>query len=443
MQQAVKGTGKMQRYFDLVIIGGGIVGTALAREMKLRFPSLTMAILEKEHSVGTHQTGHNSGVVHAGIYYKPGSLKARLCVSGMKKSYKYFDEKGIPYKKCGKLIVATEEKQIEKLDTLYSNSLQNGLTSVKMLHGNEIKEVEPYCKGLKALHSPETGIVDWGMVAESYSRDFESAGGTIIPYFDVIGIIENHDTPKKSYDFPVRIVGRTNSNIYAKYVCTCGGLYADKLAMMTGCSPNPVIVPVRGEYLKLSYKKQHLVNGNIYPVPDPRLPFLGVHFTPRMDGSIWVGPNAVLAFRREGYRWWDFKFSELKETLFSRSFQKLAFKYFAFGTSEMLKSIVIGLQVKELQKFIPDITARDISRGPTGVRAQALDINGEFLDDFYFDTAKTGVLAERVIHCRNAPSPAATSSLAIAEHLAVELETRFRLKRIVSNKQKGVSKKST
>lgn len=274
------------------------MGTASAREILLRHPTLKVAVLEKEPKLATHQSGHNSGVIHAGIYYKPGTLKAKLCVEGMHLAYAYLDERKIPYKKCGKLIVATDEKEVKLLGDLEKRGIANNVPDLRMIEGSEIQEIEPNCQGLKALHSPHTGIVDWGLVTQYYGEDIKRSGGHIYLDYNVSKFSET----KEGTEYPVTIHGaKPGQTVRTKNVLTCGGLQSDLLAEKTGCPRDPRIVPFRGEYLLLSKEKQHMVKGNIYPVPDPRFPFLGVHFTPRMDGSIWLGPNAVLALKREGY----------------------------------------------------------------------------------------------------------------------------------------------
>ncbi|XP_061391248.1 L-2-hydroxyglutarate dehydrogenase, mitochondrial [Musca vetustissima] len=411
--------------YDLVVVGGGIVGTASAREILMRHPSLKIAVVEKEHKLAFHQSGHNSGVIHAGIYYKPGTLKAKLCVEGLHLAYKYLDAKGIPYKKCGKLIVATDELEVSRLMDLHERGLKNNVPDLQLIEGSKIQEVEPYCKGVKALWSPQTGIVDWGLVTEHFGQDFKQAGGDIYLDFKVSKFEESKN--EGSSEYPVTIRGdRPHQVIRSRNVLTCGGLQSDLIAEKTGCPPSPRIIPFRGEYLLLAKEKCHMVRGNIYPVPDPRFPFLGVHFTPRMDGSVWLGPNAVLAFKREGYRWGDLNLLELFDALRYPGFLKMASKYIGFGLKEMSKSAFIPLQVKDLQKFIPEITEYDVRRGPAGVRAQALDMDGNLVDDFVFDRGVgAGSLATRVLHCRNAPSPGATSSLAIAKMVADKIEHEF------------------
>lgn len=290
------------------------------------------------------------------------------------------------------------------------------------MDGEKIKEIEPYCEGVKAIWSPETGIVDWGLVTEYYGRDFKSSGGEVYLDFEAKNF---HETTGDA-DYPITILGNKNQKIVAKNVLTCGGLQSDKLAELTGCPREPRIIPFRGEYLLLHPSKCHMVKGNIYPVPDPRFPFLGVHFTPRMDGSVWLGPNALLAFKREGYKWTDVNFGELIDAIRFPGFLKLASRFVGAGIHEILKSALIPLQIKELQKFIPDVQEFDVSRGPAGVRAQALDMDGNLVDDFVFDQGKgESNLSKRVLHCRNAPSPGATSSLAIAKMIADTIEKKF------------------
>lgn len=415
-------------HYDVVVVGGGIVGTATARELAGRHPHLSLAVLEKEKAVGLHQSGHNSGVIHAGIYYKPGSLKAKLCVEGMHLAYEYLEEEGIPYRKCGKLIVAVDASELGRLDDLHERAKLNNVPDMVMLDGQQIKEIEPYCQGVRALWSPWTGIVDWELVTHHYARNFEDRGGKIHTDAEVLSFEENHG------DYPVRIKTK-NKSIVCRYVLTCGGLHSDRLARLTGCSSEPRILPFRGEYLLLRKEKQYLVKTNIYPVPDPRFPFLGVHFTPRMNGDIWLGPNAILALKREGYTWGDISFRDTWEAVSFRGFQRLALKFVTFGMKEVMRSAFPRLQVAKLQQYIPEITAADISRGPAGVRAQALNADGSLEDDFVFsrgdDSGDTGCesghVASRVLHCRNAPSPGATSSLAIARMIADKCREEFAL----------------
>ncbi|CAH2247029.1 L-2-hydroxyglutarate dehydrogenase, mitochondrial [Pararge aegeria] len=410
-------------YYDIAVIGGGIVGSASARELLLRHPCLKIALVEKENRFAFHQSGNNSGVIHAGIYYKPGSLKAKLCVEGLNLSYKYLDEKGIKYSKCGKLIVATDRSEVSRLLELYERGLKNGVKDIKMLDAKEIKEMEPHCNGLQALWSPHTGIVDWGEVTNSYVSDFEKCGGKTYLNFEV-----NRFTEGENSEYPVTITDSRAHTIKAKYVLTCCGLHSDTVAVLTGCPEEPKIIPFRGEYLYLVPEKSHLTKANIYPVPDPRFPFLGVHVTPRIDGRVILGPNAILAFCKEGYRWGDVNMKELTDILTFSGFRKMATKYAGFGLKEMTRSVVMPLQVMQIQKYIQEITTRDVEKGPAGVRAQAMGKDGTLIEDFVFDSKPgSGAIGSRVLHCRNAPSPGATSSLAIAKMIADKIKDEFKL----------------
>ncbi|KAM6360240.1 L-2-hydroxyglutarate dehydrogenase, mitochondrial isoform 2-T2 [Alca torda] len=371
--------------FDVAVVGAGIVGLASARELVRRHPSLAFAVLEKEKELAHHQSGHNSGVIHSGIYYKPGSLKAKLCVQGAALCYEYCDQKGIPYKQCG--------------------------------------------KGLMALDSPYTGIVNYKQVAQSYAEDFQEAGGTILTDFEVTNMEMAKESSSESEDglkYPVIVRNSKGEEIYCRHIVTCAGLYSDRLSEISGCSPEPRIVPFRGDYLVLKPEKCYMVKGNIYPVPNPRFPFLGFHFTPRMDGSVWLGPNAVLAFKREGYSLFDFSAGDFLDAVTYSGLWKLVLRNLSYGLSEMYRACFLSAQVKQLQKFIPEVTINDVLRGPSGVRAQALDSDGNLVDDFVFDGG-SGDIGSRILHVRNAPSPAATSSLAIAKMIADEVKRRFEL----------------
>jgi len=404
--------------YDLGIIGGGIVGLSVAQEFSKRYPHLKVVVLEKESLLASHQTGHNSGVIHAGIYYKPGSLMAKLCVEGMKETYRYCDEYQIPYKKVGKLVVATNELEEQRLMDLWERANQNGVPGIELVGSEGIKAREPACEGIRAIWSPETGIVDWGRVARHYGEVFHARGGEILTQFEAIDFQLLGDQ--------VRVSSKDKRTVICAHVLTCAGLQSDRVATLSGCHSEPKIVPFRGEYLLLNPDKAKLINGNIYPVPDPRFPFLGVHFTPRMNGEVWLGPNAVLAFAREGYTWGTFSFSDLKEVLLYPGFYKLGWKYMGYGFDQMMGSIMISRAVKELQKFVPSVTREDISRGPAGVRAQAMNNAGDLVGDFVFDSGE-GDLGNRVLHCRNAPSPAATSSLAIAKLVVEKMEEQWKL----------------
>ncbi|XP_024622743.1 L-2-hydroxyglutarate dehydrogenase, mitochondrial isoform X2 [Neophocaena asiaeorientalis asiaeorientalis] len=399
--------------FDVVIIGGGIVGLASARALILRHPALSIGVLEKEKDLAIHQTGHNSGVIHSGIYYKPESLKAKLCVQGAALIYEYCNQKGISYKQCGKLIVAVEQEEIPRLKALYERGLQNGVQDLRLIQQEDIKKKEPYCR----------------QVALSFAQDFQEAGGSVLTNFEVEDIEMAKESPSRSKDgmkYPIVIRNTKGEEVRCQYVVTCAGLHSDRISELSGCSPNPRIVPFRGDYLLLKPEKRYLVKGNIYPVPDSRFPFLGVHFTPRMDGSIWLGPNAVLAFKREGYRPFDFSARDIMDIIIKSGLIKLVFQNFSYGVNEMYKACFLSATVKHLQKFIPEITISDILRGPAGVRAQALDRDGNLVEDFVFDGG-VGDIGNRILHVRNAPSPAATSSLAISGMIADEVQQRFEL----------------
>ena len=323
-------------------------------------------------------------------------------------------EKAIPYKSVGKLIVATQESELGRLDELFERGRRNGVEGLEMLDARGIAEREPFCRGIRAISSPVTGIVDWSLVARRYADDAREAGADLYLGYDVAAIERRGET---------NVVVTPEGDVAATHVITCGGLYSDKLAKMTGGARDPKIVPFRGDYLILRPERAHLVNGNIYPVPDPAFPFLGVHFTPRTNGDVWLGPNAVLAFAREGYSFFDINPPELWDALTYPGFVKLASRYWRIGAAEMYRDLVRSAYVVALQRYVPDLTADDCLPGPAGVRAQAMTADGSLVDDFVFDGA------DDVVHVRNAPSPAATSSLAIGKYIADDVENRFELRR--------------
>jgi L-2-hydroxyglutarate oxidase LhgO len=398
--------------YDIAIVGGGIVGLATGRELLRRHPHLKLAVLEKEAEVSKHQTGHNSGVIHSGIYYTPGSLKARLCTQGRRALWEYCHAKGIEYRQVGKLIVATEEEELPRLQALWERGQANGIEGLEMLDEAGIREREPHCRGIRAIFSPVTGIVDYGVVANAYADDIRTMGGEILTGRKVTDIRRQGGET---------VVVSAGGDVTARSVITCGGLQSDRLAKLTGGAGDPKIVPFRGDYLILKPEKRSLVKGNIYPVPDPSFPFLGVHFTPRMNGDIWLGPNAVLAFAREGYSFSTINLGDLFESLTYSGFVKLAGKYMSIGMGEMYRDVVRSAYVKALQRYIPELKVEDTLPGPSGVRAQAMNADGSMVDDFVFEGS------EGVVHVRNAPSPAATSSLAIGGYIADDAEKRFGL----------------
>jgi len=400
--------------YDIAVVGGGIVGLATARELTERFPRLKVVGVEKEDVFNKHQTGRNSGVIHSGIYYKPGSFKAKLCVEGRKLAWAYCDSHGIEYRSVGKLIVATDERELGRLDDIWERGIANGVEGLRMLGPAEIAAAEPHCRGLKAISSPVTGIVDWAHVSRSYAADAKAAGAEFCLGREVTRITRRSGAT---------VLETAQGELQARFVITCGGVYSDRLARMTGGARDPKIVPFRGDYLILKAEKSHLVRGNIYPVPDPEFPFLGVHFTPRMDGSVWLGPNSVLAFAREGYSFFTINPPELWDAVTYPGFVKLATKYWKIGAGEMYRDLVRSAYVKALQRFVPELQPEDCLPGPAGVRAQAMAPDGSLVDDFVFEGS------EGVMHVRNAPSPAATASLAIGKYIVDDAERRFDLAR--------------
>jgi (S)-2-hydroxyglutarate dehydrogenase len=412
------------RSYDVVIIGAGIIGLAVGRELLSRYPHLRLAVLDKEPSIGQHQTGHNSGVLHSGIYYAPGSLKARLCVQGQRELYAYCEQKGIPTDRCGKVIVASTEDELPRLESLYQRGLTNGVQGLEMIGPERLREIEPYCVGVKALWSPNTGIVDFSRVVRAYAEDVQAGDGEVLPGYGVESFVEQ----------PGSVVLRTSAGeVEAKHVVACAGLHADRVARLSGAPPDPRIVPFRGDYWILRPDRRHLARNLIYPVPDPSFPFLGVHFTRRLDdGSVWLGPNAVLAFSREGYRRLDLRPRDLAEALAYRGFQRLAARFWQTGMQEMVRDFSKEAFLRSLQVYVPELTMADLLPGPSGVRAQALGPDGALVDDFVFNTQ-----GNRIVHVRNAPSPGATSSLAIGRQIADTASKAFGLGEVASASRAG------
>lgn len=396
--------------YDLVIVGGGIVGLATAYQSLQKNPKLKLALIEKEDRLCKHQTGNNSGVIHSGLYYKPGSLKATNCINGYNMLLDFCNKEEIPYELCGKVVVATDDFQKPLLENLYNRGLENGLDKIEKISIEQLKEIEPHVNGIAALNVPYTGIIDYVAVAEKYGDKIREAGGEIF-------LNEKVKNIKESSGFSV--VETNKQSFETKLVVNCGGLYSDRLARKTSDDVDLKIIPFRGEYFKLVPEKEYLVKHLIYPVPDPNFPFLGVHFTRMMKGGIEAGPNAVLAFRREGYKKSQIHMGELLESLFWPGFQKVARKYWRTGFGEMYRSFSKAAFTKALQKLIPEIEEKDLVDGGAGVRAQACDRNGGLLDDFSIIEAK------HAINVCNAPSPAATSSLSIGDSVSDLVLKRF------------------
>jgi 2-hydroxyglutarate dehydrogenase len=381
---------------DVVVVGAGIVGLAVAREIAHRRPQAKVAVIEKETAVGSHQTGHSSGVVHAGIYYAPGSLKARLCTEGARDMYAYCERHGIAHERTGKVIVATRVSEVAGLDELERRGNANGVPDLERLDASEIERIEPHARGIGALHSPDTGIADFKAVAEQLARDVREAGGTVTTGCEVEGLRD------ESARVSVRhAAGATE----AAQAIVCAGLWADRLATSAGAPDDPRIVPFRGAYLRLKRHRRDLVNGLIYPVPDPELPFLGVHLTRHTSGEVLIGPTALIAPTRLG------------STLAWPGTWRLARRFWRTGLSELRYAASRASLVRAAARFVPELTADDVLPGFAGVRAQALARDGRLVDDFVF--SRTG---PRTLHIRNAPSPGATSSLAIARMVADEAE---------------------
>jgi L-2-hydroxyglutarate oxidase LhgO len=393
----------MTERFDVAIVGGGIVGLATALRLTETRPDLRIAILEKEPELATHQSGHNSGVLHAGLYYQPGSLKARLCREGKAAVEAFAEAHDIPFERCGKLVVALDEAELPRLATLRERATANGVPGLEEVGPERIRELEPHAAGIRGLWSPETGIIDFRRVALAMAADLTARGVTIETGREVRSLAEKDDEV---------VVGTSAGDVRAGMVVACAGLQADRVAALSGAREGPRIVPFRGDYYTLAPDARGLVRGLIYPVPDPRFPFLGVHFTKRIDGAVWAGPNAVLAFAREGYRRRDLNPRDLFGTLTNRGFIRLAGRYLGTGLAEMWRDWWKPAFVRELQRYVPEIRADQLVFGPSGVRAQALARDGTLVDDFVLGGAG------RILHVRNAPSPAATSSLAIGAMLA-------------------------
>ncbi len=399
----------MSQTYDITIIGGGIVGTATALSILNEKP-VTLLLLEAESSLAVHQTGNNSGVIHSGLYYKPGSLKASNCTSGRDMMYAFCDDYKLPFDKCGKVVVAVSKEEIPALNMLEERGKANGLLGIKRLSASEIKEYEPHASGIDGLFVPQTGIVDYVTVTNKYADLIREKGGEIRIKSKLVSV-------KKDGNDLVLFTG--HDEYRTKFIVNCAGLQSDRIAKLFGVDPKLQIIPFRGEYYRLKKEKEYLVKNLIYPVPDPQFPFLGVHFTRMIKGGVEAGPNAVLAFKREGYKKTDFSFRDILEMKLYPGFWKMAAKYYKMGFQEFRRSFSKELFVKSLRKLIPEIQYEDIEVGGAGVRAQALERDGKLVDDFRI------IEAERMVHVLNAPSPAATASLSIGKTISEMVIKRF------------------
>ena len=396
---------------DIVVVGGGIVGLAVARELLDRHPGTSLCVLEREPALGAHQTSHTSGVIHAGIYYAPGSLKARLCVAGASELYDYCSRRGIETRRDGKLIVATEQSELPRLDELERRGRANEVPGLRRLEPDGIRELEPHVTGIAALHSPETGVVDFAAVARAYAEDVGAAGGSVVTGCEVGGL-----RPSGSR---VAVPWRGEEGagtVDAGFVVACAGAWSDRLAVAAGAPVEPRIVPFRGAYLRLRPERRELVRSNVYPVPDPELPFLGAHLTRTIDGEVLLGPSALMVGARDAYRLGRIRPRDLGATLAWPGTWRLVGRFWRTGASELRHAASKRAYAREARRFVPELGARDLLPGPSGIRAQALDRDGRLVDDFVVHRT------ERGLHVRNAPSPAATSSLALARLIADEAE---------------------
>ncbi|HET8538186.1 MAG TPA: L-2-hydroxyglutarate oxidase [Solirubrobacteraceae bacterium] len=388
---------------DLAIVGAGIVGLATARELQRRRPDARVVVLEREDRVGVHQTGSNSGVAHAGIYYTPGSLKAKLCVEGIRRMYDFCDEHGVAYERCGKVIVALDRSELDRLDELERRGRANGVPGLRRIGADELRELEPHAAGIEALHSPQTGIVDFGGVARALAGQVEAGGGVVATSCGVSGFERTNGRTR---------ITHARGETRARQVIVCAGAWSDRLAVAAGADPDPRIVPFRGGYLRLRADRRHLVRSLIYPVPDPELPFLGVHLTKRVDGEILLGPTALVVGALDAYRLSRLRARDLRATLGWPGSWKMMRRFWKTGISELRMAASRRAFVAACARYVPELEVGDVTDGPAGIRAQAVGRDGSLVDDFVFSEA------EGALFVRNAPSPAATSSLAIADHIA-------------------------
>ena len=391
----------MKKVYTHAVIGAGIVGLSAA--LKLQSLGNNVLVLDKETTPGKHQSGRNSGVIHSGIYYKPNSFKSNLCIRGRELLLEFLEEENIPFRLEGKIVVDTD---VNKLSSLEERATQLSMEGVKVLEKSDILTLEPYCKFDNALHVPQAGVVDYGVVTKKLASKFQSLGGTIEYFQKIKSIKTNND---------LKILESNNSIFQSEFLINCAGLYSDNIAQLDNVEPELRIIPFRGEYFTITEEKSHLVNNMIYPISDPDLPFLGIHLTKTVDNKIEAGPNAVLAFAKEGYDWSKINISEFSKTIFYSGMWKLGRRYFSTGISEMYRSLNKDVFLREILKYIPDITKKDLTPRIAGVRAQAVGKDGSLIDDFVFERK------EQSLHVLNAPSPAATASLAIGEHIVKEI----------------------
>jgi (S)-2-hydroxyglutarate dehydrogenase len=396
----------------IAVVGGGIVGVAVAREILRRDPEADVTLFEKEDRLASHQTGRNSGVVHAGLYYEPGSNKAVLCRRGVGLLEEFCQQRGIRRIACGKVLVALDEDERARLDNIKERALANGVPGVRIIGSDELRELEPHVRGVAALHSPSTSIVDFAEVTQALAADATADGAKILLGHEVVGL----RTSSTEVVVTARSAGGCAESAFDRIV-VCGGLQSDRLAELAGDGPDPVIMPFRGEYYALKPDRRSLVNGLVYPVPDPRYPFLGVHVTPRVDGEVLIGPNAVLALAREGYTWGTVSIPDMLKVAGTPAFWQFARRHWRTGVKEMAGSLSKKRFVAAARAYVPELGDDDVVPGVAGIRAQALDSDGGLVDDFRIS------IRERVVLLRNAPSPAATSSLAIAEHIVTTMES--------------------
>ncbi len=391
--------------FETAIVGGGIVGLATAMELARR--GTTVVLLEAEGRLAAHQTGHNSGVIHSGLYYRPGSAKAQNCVEGRDAMHRFCAEQGIAHERCGKVVVATRPDELALLDELERRGRANGLAGLRRIGPVELRELEPHAAGIAALHVPETGIVDYGAVCAALARVATAHGAQIRTHCRVTGI-----KTSSGNGHPSMILETSGGEVEAAFLINCAGLQSDRIARLCGLDPGLRIIPFRGEYYTIRPERRGLVRNLIYPVADPRLPFLGVHFTRTIDGVVEAGPNAVLALKREGYRWRDVSARDIGEMLAWPGFWRMGLKFLRVGIGETHRSLSKGAFVRALQRLMPEIEAADLMPGGAGVRAQAVDRDGRLIDDFRI------IQTENMIHVLNAPSPAATAAIAIGRKIA-------------------------